>query len=237
VCSWLEEDHDEAHRHLMDADAASRAVGHLRGHGHRGPLLLVRVVRGEAGWPEHDALRRTLLNQMDLHRGYLEWSRAVLLGRDGRHADAAEAAAEARRAGINVPINMHMGARLAAPCAIADGWGSPLGWLREAEQWFHCARHTRPAAACRAQLRAAGAGSPQRRAGHDAIPPELRRAGVTVREYDVLRLVADRLGNIEIGERLFLSPRTVERHVASLRQRTGAPDRAHLAAYARKHLP
>jgi DNA-binding NarL/FixJ family response regulator len=44
------------------------------------------------------------------------------------------------------------------------------------------------------------------------------------------------MGNIEIAERLFLSPRTVERHVASLRQRTGQPDRARLIAYAREHL-
>jgi DNA-binding CsgD family transcriptional regulator len=52
----------------------------------------------------------------------------------------------------------------------------------------------------------------------------------------VLRLVAERLGNIEMAERLVLSPRTVERHVASLRQRTGQPNRAHLSAYARRCL-
>jgi DNA-binding CsgD family transcriptional regulator len=59
---------------------------------------------------------------------------------------------------------------------------------------------------------------------------------VTVREYDVLRLVADRLGDREIAERLFLSPRTVEKHVASLRARTGLADRAGLVSYARRHV-
>jgi DNA-binding CsgD family transcriptional regulator len=76
----------------------------------------------------------------------------------------------------------------------------------------------------------------QRRRGHDRIPDELRRLGVTVREFEVLRLVADRLGDREIAERLFLSPRTVEKHVASLRGRTGQPDRAALVTYARRHV-
>jgi DNA-binding NarL/FixJ family response regulator len=44
---------------------------------------------------------------------------------------------------------------------------------------------------------------------------------VTEREADVLRLVAQGLGNREIAERMFLSPRTVEKHVASLLSKTG----------------
>jgi DNA-binding NarL/FixJ family response regulator len=70
---------------------------------------------------------------------------------------------------------------------------------------------------------------PQRRRGSDRIPPPLRKAGVTVRELEVLELVAQRLGNREIAARLFLSPRTVEKHVASLLLKTGRPDRAALA--------
>jgi DNA-binding CsgD family transcriptional regulator len=49
---------------------------------------------------------------------------------------------------------------------------------------------------------------------------------------DVLRLVADGLTNREIGARLFLSPRTVETHLASLRRRTGAGSRAELVTLA-----
>ena len=44
---------------------------------------------------------------------------------------------------------------------------------------------------------------------------------MTEREADVLRLVAQGLGNREIAERMFLSPRTVEKHVASLLAKTG----------------
>ena len=49
------------------------------------------------------------------------------------------------------------------------------------------------------------------------------------------KLVATGLSNREIGGRLFLSTKTVERHVGSLLQRTGAPDRAGLAGLARAH--
>ncbi|GIJ67858.1 hypothetical protein Voc01_027750 [Virgisporangium ochraceum] len=235
VCALLEEDHDRALEHFADADAASAAIGHRRGFGHRAPYLLLRAAGGHATWADHDALLGTNLMQMSLHRSYVLWTRAVLFGRDGKPDDAAQAAAEAMESGAAVPLNRYLGTRIAAPCALADGWGEPLTWLRDTEEYFHGAGLTQPAAACRALLRGAGVGGQQRRAGYGAVPPVLRRAGVTVREYDVLRLVGERLGNIEIAERLFLSPRTVERHVASLRQRTGQPDRAHLVEYARRH--
>jgi DNA-binding NarL/FixJ family response regulator len=55
---------------------------------------------------------------------------------------------------------------------------------------------------------------------------------VTVREADVLRLVAEGLANKEIAARLFLSPRTVEKHVESLLRKTGARSRTQLVAIA-----
>jgi DNA-binding NarL/FixJ family response regulator len=55
---------------------------------------------------------------------------------------------------------------------------------------------------------------------------------VTVREADVLRLVAEGLANKQIAERLYLSPRTVEKHVESLLRKTGARSRTQLVAIA-----
>jgi len=77
-------------------------------------------------------------------------------------------------------------------------------------------------------MRRAGVTVAQRRAGAEDIPFALRSAGVTVREYEILRLVAQRLSNREIATRLHLSPRTVEKHVASLMAKTGEPDRIEL---------
>jgi len=44
----------------------------------------------------------------------------------------------------------------------------------------------------------------------------------------VLRLVADGLTNKQIADRLYLSPRTVEKHVESLLRKTGAHSRTGL---------
>ena len=68
------------------------------------------------------------------------------------------------------------------------------------------------------------------------VPPALRALGVTGREFDVLVLVAEGLSNREIGERLFLSPKTVERHMASLFDRTGIRNRGDLGDFARTQI-
>ncbi len=120
--------------------------------------------------------------------------------------------------------------RLAAEAALADGWGDPVGWLREAAAYFAARGDDRVAAACRGLLRRAGSPVPRRRPGGGELPGQLRALGVTEREADVLRLLAAGLGNREIAERMFLSPRTVEKHVASLLAKTGLR-RAQVAGY------
>ena len=61
------------------------------------------------------------------------------------------------------------------------------------------------------------------------LPDPLARAGVTDREAEVLWAVAERRRNREIAERLHLSVRTVESHIAALLRKLGATDRAALA--------
>ncbi|MGH9133211.1 MAG: ATP-binding protein, partial [Ilumatobacteraceae bacterium] len=57
---------------------------------------------------------------------------------------------------------------------------------------------------------------------------------VTVREGEVLDLIASHLTNAEIAARLYISVRTVESHVSSLLRKLGADDRR---ALARRRLP
>jgi DNA-binding NarL/FixJ family response regulator len=111
--------------------------------------------------------------------------------------------------------------------AVLDGWGDPVPELRADLAEFE--RHGQDSAArtCRDLLRQAGA--PTRRGrGSGAVPPRLRAAGVTSREVDVLDLVIQGLSNAQIAERLLLSRRTVETHVASLLAKLGASARADL---------
>ena len=130
------------------------------------------------------------------------------------------------------PMTRNLGLRLVAGVAVADGWGDPETWLRGAEEYFHQNTVPAVASACRGLLRQTGASVRQRRAGTDQVPSALRALGVTVREYEVFGLLADRLGNKAIAGRLHISPRTVEKHVAALVVKTGQPDREALNDYA-----
>src|SRR5215475_2426305 len=66
------------------------------------------------------------------------------------------------------------------------------------------------------------------RATGGSMAGPLTRAGVTEREAEVLWAVAERLRNREIAERLHVSVRTVESHIAALLRKLGAADRAAL---------
>jgi DNA-binding CsgD family transcriptional regulator len=59
-----------------------------------------------------------------------------------------------------------------------------------------------------------------------------RRAVLSPREIEVLRLVADGLSDDQIAERLLLSPHTVHRHVANIRTKLRQSTRAGAAALA-----
>lgn len=72
-------------------------------------------------------------------------------------------------------------------------------------------------------------------ANRPALPAELKAAGVTEREAQVLELLAKRLTNAEIAERLVVSVRTVESHVSSLLAKLGVSTRLGLAQLARAH--
>lgn len=64
-----------------------------------------------------------------------------------------------------------------------------------------------------------------------------RAAGLlTRREVDVLRLLGEGLTNAAIAKRLYLSPKTVEHHVARIYRRLGVDTRSEATAYAVRHL-
>jgi DNA-binding CsgD family transcriptional regulator len=60
-------------------------------------------------------------------------------------------------------------------------------------------------------------------------------AGLSAREVEVLRLVAQGLTNPQVAERLYLSPRTVEQHLRSIYNKTGVSTRAAATAFAYEH--
>jgi DNA-binding CsgD family transcriptional regulator len=160
------------------------------------------------------------------------YAEAVVLGRAGRDRDARAmmAAADAELDGR--PWYLHLARRLVAEAALADGWGEPVTWLREALAFFGEGDQHPIASACRSLLRRAGVPVSRRRCGSEDVPADLRSHGITGRELEVLRFLAEGLPNQEIGERLYLSPRTVERHVANIAAKIGVERRAQVVAFA-----
>ena len=72
-----------------------------------------------------------------------------------------------------------------------------------------------------------------------AVAPPPRRpshpAGLSARELQVLRLVAAGKTNRQIAADLFISERTVERHVSNIFNKLGVSTRAAATAYAYQH--
>jgi len=60
-------------------------------------------------------------------------------------------------------------------------------------------------------------------------------SGLTSRELEIIRLIAQELSSIEIAERLFISVATVETHRKNLFQKTGVKNAIGLVLFAVKH--
>jgi DNA-binding CsgD family transcriptional regulator len=75
----------------------------------------------------------------------------------------------------------------------------------------------------------------------DASPPPATDGGsgpstaLTARERDVLRLLVEGQSNAEIAERLYITHRTAQTHVANILGKLGVKTRAAAAAYAARH--
>jgi DNA-binding NarL/FixJ family response regulator len=61
--------------------------------------------------------------------------------------------------------------------------------------------------------------------------------GLSVREREVLRLVAQGLANKQVGTRLGISERTVKAHLGRVFREIGVSDRTSAALWAQEHLP
>jgi DNA-binding CsgD family transcriptional regulator len=199
--------------------------------------LLRAVVGGAHPFPGRWALLRTAVDDggadaraecrsLDfdtaMSRATLRAADAVAAGREG--GDAATIFAEADRALARFEggFLQSLARLLVAPCASRDGWGDPAAWLREALSNFEHLELANFAGQCRAALRSIGEPVPRRaRPEAASIPGPLAAQGVTAREVEVMaQLVAGR-SNRQIADTLYLSVRTVEKHVERLLMKRG----------------
>ena len=221
--------------HLLagDLDRADQildpAMTRLAAHASAAPLafwglwaLLDSVV---ADGNARDVLRASQARLRATNAGALSYADAVAAGRAGAVEIAVRHVSEGDGLLATTPWWHRLLRLVTCHAAVRDGWGDPVPALRADLTVFEQHDEHRLARTCRDLLRRAGA--PTRRGrGSTPVPPGLRAAGVTSREMDVLALVAQGLSNGEIAQRLFLSPRTVETHVANLLAKTGSNSRA-----------
>jgi DNA-binding NarL/FixJ family response regulator len=129
---------------------------------------------------------------------------------------------------LNLP---HEAARARLELARVLSSESPDAAASEAELAFATFERlgaARDADAAAALLRELGAGRRAWPKGHGKL---------TKRESEVLPLVAAGLSNADIAERLYISRRTAEHHVASIISKLGLRNRAEAAAYAVRQAP
>ena len=212
------------------------AMGPLLSHRSAAPLayfglwaLLATCVRGaddqvRAEVSAHPAALRRL------NQGALRLADAVAAGRHGDRAGADTAYQNGNTLLAAAPWWQRFLRLLAVEAAVTDGWGRPGAAAARRPRGFPVVGRYGAGADLPRVLRQAGASVPRTR-GDTVVPANLKALGVTSRELDVLRLVTAGLSNQAISERLFLSPRTVETHVANLLAKTGSANRHELRAW------
>jgi len=232
VLALVEEDRPAARRNLVAGLKAAAAGGDHTAVPAVGLFALLHECDGTAS-------AEVEIPEESVHflaAAFLRYARAIAAGRDGDPARALKLVRDGDALLEHHRWMRHLGHRFLAEAALADGWGDPVPWLRDAVGHYEESGEERLASACRSLLRRAGAPVARRR-DFSGVPPALRPLGVTGREYEVLELLAQGSSNKEISGRLYLSERTVERHVANLAIKTGVDGRSQLVAFAARSVP
>jgi DNA-binding CsgD family transcriptional regulator/tetratricopeptide (TPR) repeat protein len=224
---------------LDEAWDLARAVGELQ------RLWPVAAARAEYAWwqrtgADADGLAETLrLAVARQHR----WAIGELALWSRRLGGPGEVPTD--RPDLPEPYRRHLAGDLDGAAAAWDALGCPYeaALVRleagEAEVWralaaFEALGARTPAAAAGRRLRALGVtGIPRGPRPTTANHP----AGLTAREAEVLDLVRAGLSNAEIGQRLYISPRTVDRHVSAVLQKLGVSSRREAARMAIGTVP
>lgn len=253
----------ETHRLLGDLASAERSFEMAAEHGHPGQpgraLLWLAQDRADAA---SAAVHRLLVEGQDpVHRAQVLPAAVQVLVAAGDAADAAPLAEELLDVGQQFRSTGLCAAGQYAVAVVAllggDGGRAVDHAERSLELWaqlsapYEVAR-TRVVLgralrllgdeqsavaeleAALAELTALGAG-PDRREVAALLATEAQPGGLTSREIEVLRLVAEGMSNLEIADELILSEKTVARHLSNIFTKLDVASRTAAAAFAYQH--
>lgn len=217
----------------LAADTLERGLGQLpQDSAVAGPLLAMLVdVHLAAGQPVDAARAADRLSAIAArHRGpYLTASAALAQGSvalaDGRADDSRACLHDALAgfAGADLPMELARTQLALASVLATDRPEVALAEARAALAGFERLRAARHVDAAAALLRSLGV----------RASTAMRVDGrLTAREAEVLDLLGHGLSNPQIADRLFISRKTVEHHVANVLAKLGLRSRAEAAAYA-----
>jgi DNA-binding CsgD family transcriptional regulator len=201
-----------------------------------GPLLalLVEVHLHEGNLDDADRAAQRLARIADAQRGpYLKATAALAKGRVRvacGHPDARSCLHSALEGFTRAQLPMEL-AQTRLEMARALAAQSPevaIAAAKAALEDFERLRAARHADAAGALLRSLGAPIRTGPKGFGAL---------TKRETEVLQLIGAGLSNAEIGDRLYITRKTVEHHVGNVLAKLGLRNRTEAAAYATKENP
>lgn len=152
----------------------------------------------------------------------------LLSGDKGRAVTLLSGAVESLEAIPYVPDAARLRRQLARALAEVGDRDGAMRELRRAHDVFQRLGAARELDATRDQMRELGA-RPPARAATSGI------GGLTGREVEIVRLVAARRSNKEIGTALGISARTASTHLSNIFSKLGVASRGELADYAREH--
>jgi DNA-binding CsgD family transcriptional regulator len=255
----------EVHRWRGELDSAERAYRQAATFGRdpQPGLALLRLAQGQLE-AASAGIQRALDETTERFRRPRLLSAAAEIALEGKDVEAARAAAdELAQLALerDVPLLWAMAAQAGGRVSLAEGdartalAAARRAWSlwQELDAPYEAARaRVVVALACRAlgdedaarmELDAAGQVFERLAAGPDlarvealtGLAPGRAGGGLTAREVEVLRLVATGRTNRAIAAELFLSEKTVARHLSNMFTKLGVSSRAAATAYAYQH--
>jgi DNA-binding CsgD family transcriptional regulator len=217
----LHGDGTEAVEHLSRATAMLAELPHAEPACFRALWPVLLASRGDLRAAESvREARRLGVGDFHLNSGLLAYAEAIITGRSGDSVTARRVAGSTEADFVSCMAWTDVARWMAAESACSFGWDDPGWWLDGVADRLTGQGLEHLAARCRELV-----GGPKRWV----------HLGITAREADVLNLVVEGLANKEIAARLFLSPRTVEKHVEALLRKLDARSRTQLVAQAGAH--